>query len=38
MSKSTQFAARRDRLQSMIGEAAIASFLSPDDALNAERR
>ncbi|WP_336741440.1 CopG family transcriptional regulator [Aureimonas altamirensis] len=31
----TEFAARRDRSQSMIGEAAIASFLSPDDA---ERR
>jgi hypothetical protein len=29
------FAARRDRSQSMIAEAAIASFLSPDDA---ERR
>ncbi|WEX09196.1 CopG family transcriptional regulator [Chelativorans sp. AA-79] len=31
----TEFAARRDQSQSMIGEAAIASFLSPDDA---ERR
>lgn len=31
----TEFAARRDRSQSMIGEAAISSFLSPDDA---ERR
>lgn len=31
----TEFAARRDRSQSMIGEVAIASFLSPDDA---ERR
>lgn len=31
----TDFAARRDQSQSMIGEAAIASFLSPDDA---ERR
>jgi len=30
-----QFAARRDQSQSMIAEAAIASFLSPDDA---ERR
>ena len=30
-----EFAARRDRSQSMIAEAAIASFLSPDDA---ERR
>lgn len=30
-----EFAARRDQSQSMIGEAAIASFLSPDDA---ERR
>ncbi|MCE6075293.1 CopG family transcriptional regulator [Agrobacterium vitis] len=31
----TDFAARRDQSQSMIAEAAIASFLSPDDA---ERR
>ncbi len=31
----SDFAARRDRSQSMIAEAAIASFLSPDDA---ERR
>lgn len=31
----TEFAAPRDQSQSMIGEAAIASFLSPDDA---ERR
>lgn len=35
MQMLTEFAARRDRSRSMIAEAAIASFLSPDDA---ERR
>ena len=35
MQMLAEFAARRDRSQSMVAEAAIASFLSPDDA---ERR
>ena len=35
MEMLTEFAARRDRSRSLIAEAAIASFLSPDDA---ERR
>lgn len=35
MAMLTDYAARRDQSQSMIAEAAIASFLSPDDA---ERR